>query len=397
MHPEFCKSSFLQRLPVTPTNIHTGLGLQSLVTAKGTLELSLAHTPVPEPASNEVIIRVEASPINPSDLGLLLGPADLKTLIASGTKEAPVAVASIPERAFKAMSSRIDKPMVPGNEGAGTVIHAGDSAEAQALLGKTVATFGGSMYAQYRCAPVSQCVVLPEGITAAEGASIFVNPVTVLSMVDVMRREGHTALVHTAAASNLGQMLNRLCIQENIGLVNIVRGQEQADLLRGMGARYVCNSNAPSFVPDLTQALVDTGATLAFDAVGGGGLVSQILGCMEAAIRKSTPGYLHYGSSTHKQVYIYGALDTGPTELKRNCGPAFGVGGFLLMNYLQKIGPVAATQLQARVLSELKTTFACQYAGVLSLTEALQPENIAHYSQRATGSKFLINPSKGTA
>lgn len=371
----------------------TGLQLRSLVKTSAELELSLVAVETPRPAADEVIIRVEATPLNPSDLGLLLGPADLSSGKASGTTESPVVTFSIPEAAMRAMQARLDQSMTVGNEGAGTVIAAGDSPAAQALLGKTVAMFGGSMYVQYRCAKAAQCIVLPEGCSAADGASIFVNPMTAISMLDTMRRDGHTALVHTAAASNLGQMLNRLCQQEGINLVNIVRSPAQVELLRGLGAKYVCDSSAPTFNQDLIQALSETGATIAFDAIGGGTLVSQILTCMEVAINQSAKGYSRYGSATHKQVYIYGALDTSPTILKRSFGPAFGVAGWLLPNYLAKVGPQAMQQFQAQVLAGLKTTFACSYVREVSLAEALQLEAIAAYGKPSTGGKYLINPS----
>ena len=371
----------------------TGLQLRSLVKSSAELELSLVSVDTPTPAADEVIIRVEATPLNPSDLGLLLGPADLGTGKATGTAESPVVTFSIPETAMRAMQARLDQSMNVGNEGAGTVIAAGDAAEAQALLGKTVAMFGGSMYVQYRCAKATQCIVLPEGCSAADGASIFVNPMTAISMVDNMRRDGHTALVHTAAASNLGQMLNRLCQQEGINLVNIVRSPAQVELLRGLGAKYVCDSSAPTFNKDLIQALSETGATIAFDAIGGGTLVSQILTCMEVAINQSAKGYSRYGSATHKQVYIYGALDTSPTILKRSFGPAFGVAGWLLPNYLAKVGPQAMQQFQTQVLAGLKTTFACSYVREVSLAGALQLEAIAIYGKPSTGGKYLINPS----
>ena len=285
--------------------------------------------------------------------------------------------------------------MPVGNEGAGLVVAAGSSSEAQALLGKTVAAAGGAMYSQYRCVKIGQCLVLPAGTSAAEGASCFVNPLTALGMVETMRREGHTALVHTAAASNLGQMLNRVCIQDHIGLVNVVRAQHQEDVLRAAGARYVCNSSAPTFAHDLTEAIASTGATLAFDAIGGGKLASQILASMEAALARSASGYSRYGSSTHKQVYIYGALDAGPTLIKRSFGAAWGIGGWLLPLFLAKIGPEAEQMLRARVVAELKTTFASHYTKEVSLAEALSLDEIAVYGRRATGEKYLINPNKG--
>lgn len=379
---------------MTSPEHNVGLQLRSLVKRSGELELSLVRVPVAEPAADEVIIRVEAAPINPSDLGLLFAAADLTTATVSGTPDSPILAARIPEGAMKSMKGRLDQSMPVGNEGAGVVVAAGTSREAQDLLGKTVAVFGGGMYAQYRCAKAAQCVVLPLDCSPADGAAIFVNPLTVLSMVDVMRREGHTALVNTAAASSLGQMLNRLCLKDGIGLVNIVRTEAQVDVLRDLGAEYVCNSSSPTFVEDLTQALMATGATLAFDAIGGGALAGQILSCMESAINKSAKEYSRYGSAIHKQVYIYGALDMGPTLLKRNFGPAFGVGGWLLTNYLQKIGAGETARLQSRVLADLKTTFACRYTREISLAEALHLDEIAVYSQRATAGKYLINPSR---
>lgn len=373
----------------------SSLEIRSLVKANGELELSLASVAVPEPAADEVVVRIEATPINPSDLGLLLGAADMTTAQQSGTAERPVVTARIPEGLMKAMASRVDQSMPVGNEGAGTVVTAGSSPAAQALLGKVVGTFGGAMYAQYRCIKAAQCMALPAGTSAAEGASCFVNPMTALGMVETMRREGHKALVHTAAASNLGQMLNRLCIEDGIGLVNVVRSEAQEKILRDLGAKHVCNSGAPTFLRDLTDAIAATGATLAFDAVGGGPLAGQILGCMEAAITRSAGEYLRYGSTTHKQVYIYGALDLGPTTLKRNFGAAWGVGGWLLMPFLQKVGPEVTRKLQARVASGLKTTFASHYTQEVSLAGALSLDAIAAYARRSTGEKFLINPAAG--
>jgi NADPH2:quinone reductase len=379
---------------VNPGNTETSLQIRSLVKGSGELELSLVSVPIPQPGPDEVLLRVEATPINPSDLGLLLGAADMSTARQSGTAERPVVTATVPEKLMKAMAARIDQSMPVGNEGAGTVIAAGSSAEAQALLGKTVATFGGAMYSQHRCVKTAQCVVLPPGTSAAEGAACFVNPMTALGMVETMRREGHTALVHTAAASNLGQMLNRLCIADHVGLVNVVRSEQQEQLLKSQGAEHVCNSSAPTFQRDLTDAIAATGATLAFDAIGGGPLAGQILGCMEAALLRSAKEYQRYGSTTHKQVYIYGALDLGPTTLTRNFGAAWGVAGWLLLPFLQKVGPDAMRKLQARAVSELKTTFASHYTKVVSLAEALQLQEIAVYGRRATGEKYLINPNK---
>jgi NADPH:quinone reductase-like Zn-dependent oxidoreductase len=373
---------------------NTGLQLRSIIKKSGDLEISLANVPTPEPGPDEVVVRVEASPINPSDLGLLIGAADMATAKASGTKESPVITAKVPEAGMKAMAGRLDESMPVGNEGAGVVIKTGSSDAAKALMGKTVAMIGGAMYSQYRCLKVAECLPLPAGTTAAEGASCFVNPLTALGMTETMRREGHKALVHTAAASNLGQMLNKICLKDGIGLVNIVRSPQQADILHKIGAKHVVDSTAPSFMEDLTNALVETGATLAFDAIGGGKLAGQILTGMEIAANRTAKVYSRYGSSVHKQVYIYGSLDPSPVILNRAFGMAWGVGGWLLFPFLQKIGPADGAKLRQRVLNELKTTFASHYNKVVSLPEVLQLEHIAVYAKRSTGEKYLINPNK---
>jgi NADPH2:quinone reductase len=325
---------------------------------------------------------------------LLFAAADMSEAKALGTQDRPVLTAPVAEAAMKSLAPRVDVSMPVGNEGAGVVVAAGASAAAQALLGKTVAAIGGAMYSQYRAIGAEQCLLLPEGATPTDGASSFVNPLTALGMVETMRREGHKALVHTAAASNLGQMLHRICLAEGIALVNIVRKPEQAALLRGMGAAHVCDTSSPSFLADLTEALVVTGATLAFDAIGGGKLAGQILGCMETAVNRTAKEYSRYGSTTLKQVYVYGGLDTRPTEFVRNFGMAWSMGGWLLFPFLQKIGPERMQVLKARVAAELKTTFASRYSRTISLAEALQPDTIAVYNQRATGEKFLIDPSR---
>jgi len=370
-----------------------GLQLRSIISADGELALSLVRVPTPAPAADEVVLRVEATPINPSDIGLLFGAADPATLAVRGSGEQTVVTARVPDAAMKAMAGRVGQSMAVGNEGAGTVVAAGSSPAAQALLGKTVAVLGGAMYSQYRTVKVELCLPLPAGASAADGASCFVNPLTALGMTETMRREGHRALVHTAAASNLGQMLNRICLADGIGLVNIVRKPEQAALLREQGARHVVSTSSPEFVEELTQALVATGATLAFDAIGGGRLAGQILGAMEAAIGRSAKEYSRYGSTTLKQVYIYGGLDTSPTEIVRNFGMTWGVGGWLLFPFLQRIGADAANALKARVARELKTTFASRYTRTVSLAGALQADAIADYGRRATASKVLIDPS----
>jgi NADPH:quinone reductase len=379
---------------MNPSTHLSFLQLRSLAKTTGEMELSLQTTSIPAPAADEVMVKIEAAPINPSDLGLLLANADWSQAKASGTARQPLLTTPLSANAVQALAARIDISMPVGNEGAGVVTEAGTSAAAQALIGKTVAVLGGAMYAQYRCVKVNQCLVLPEGASAADGASCFVNPLTALGMIGTMRREGHKALVHTAAASNLGQMLNRLCQSDGVSLVNIVRKKEQEDLLKAAGAVHVCRTDSPTFLQDLTDALATTGATIAFDAIGGGPLAGQILGCMEAAVNRGVKVYSRYGSTTHKQVYLYGSLDMSPTVLNRNYGMAWGIGGWLVTPYIEKIGPLAFQELKERVARELKTTFASQYSQVISLAEALRPDVIAAYSKRATGKKYLINPNK---
>ena len=369
----------------------SGLQLRSLVKKSGELELSLVNIPTPEPGDDEVVVRVEATPINPSDLGLLIGPADMSNAKVSGS----TVTAKMPEAAMRMLTGRLDQSLPVGNEGAGVVIRTGSSDAAKALMGKNVSMIGGAMYSQFRTVRVRDVMEIPAGATPADGASWFVNPLTALGMTETMRRENHKALVHTAAASNLGQMLNKICIKDGIGLVNIVRSKEQADILHKIGAKHVVDSTADSFMDDLTAALVETGATIAFDAIGGGKLAGQILTCMEVAANKTAKEYSRYGSNVFKQVYIYGSLNTGPTELSRAFGLTWAVGGWLLTPFLQKIGPADIGRLRQRVASELKTTFASHYTQVVSLQEALHLSNLAVYNKRSTGEKFLINPSKG--
>ena len=371
----------------------TSLQLRSLVKSSGQLELSLVEVPIPEPGADEVLVEMQAAPINPSDLGLLIGPADVARASVVGAGATAVVTLPIAEPAMRALAARAGASMPVGNEGAGKVVAAGTSPEAQALLGKLVALNGGATYAQHRIAKAADVMPLPEGASAVDGASCFVNPLTALGMIESMRREGHTALVHTAAASNLGQMLNKVCIADGIGLVNIVRSAEQAKILKDIGAKHVVDSTSPSFMDELTDAIAETGATIAFDAIGGGKLASQILSAMEVAINRKATAYSRYGSSVHKQVYIYGGLDTRPTELARSYGLAWGVSGWLLTPFLMKIGPDAA-KLRARVSAELKTTFASHYTAQISLAEVLKPEVIAAYARKATGEKYLIVPTK---
>jgi NADPH:quinone reductase-like Zn-dependent oxidoreductase len=370
-----------------------GLQLRSLVKEGGDLELSLLSVEVPEPRDDEVMIRVEATPINPSDIGLLTGPADMSAARTEGAKEKPIVTAPIPKNFMRALAARVGQSMPVGNEGAGTVIRAGKSV--QNLIGKTVAAIGGAMYSQYRTVRAADCLVLPADATAVDGASSFVNPLTALAMVETMRTEGHVAIVHTAAASNLGQMLVKLCLEEHVPLVNVVRRPDQAALLRDLAAKYVVDTSAPAFFEGLTEAIIATKATIAFDAVGGGELGSQILTAMEIAASKSMAAYSRYGSSTFKQLYIYGMLDTSPTQLTRSFGFAWSVGGFLLTSFLQKIGPGRGAELRARVAAGLRTTFASHYSHTISLAEALDLDVMSRYLKRETGQKYLIDPSSG--
>lgn len=363
--------------------------LFSTVTEDGQLELSLRDVPVPTPSGDEVLVRVEATPINPSDLAVLLSAADSNAFTATANG----AAAPVPEAARRALAPRAGKPLPIGNEGAGTVVAAGDDPAAQALLGKTVAAAGGAFYAQYRLLRARDCLPLPEGIGAEEGASSFVNPMTALAMVGTMRREGYTGLVHTAAASNLGQMLVKLTLAEGVPLVNIVRSQAQADLLRGLGATHVIDSSAPDFMPQLIDAIVETQAFLAFDAIGGGKLAGQILTAMEAAAVRNNPANGPYGSTTMKQVYIYGGLDMAPTEISRGFGMKWGVGGWLLTYQLQAAGPEEIGRMRAKVAAEIRTTFASSYTSRITLDQAVQPDIIAAYNRRATGEKYLILPN----
>jgi NADPH:quinone reductase-like Zn-dependent oxidoreductase len=360
----------------------------------GSLELSLAQATVSPPKDDEVIVRVEATPINPSDLGLLLAGGDVSSAKVSGKGSQTVVTAPIAPLVMRALAARIGKSMPVGLEGAGVVTSAGASPEAQALIGKTVSTFVGGMYGQLRKVRAADCLVLPAGIKPEEAASAFVNPLTALGMVETARREGHKGLVHTAAASNLGQMLNRLCQADGVPLVNIVRSEEQAQILKGLRAKHIVNSTDANFRNELISALKATGATLAFDAIGGGKLAGQILNAMEAvAAGASADTYNMYGSSVHKQVYVYGTLDPSPIELARGSGMAWGIGGWLLFHFLTKVGPEVEARLKARVASEIRTTFASRYSRTISLLEALDPNVMAAYGRRATGEKFLINPS----
>ena len=370
--------------------------IRSTVTSEGNIELSITQAELPIPSADEVLIKVEAAPINPSDLGLLLSfAADLSSISTSGKEDETVTSMKIHPALMGSMKPRLDQSMQAGNEGAGVIVNAGENVKE--LIGKTVGLAGGAMYSQYRCVPAASCLVMDEGTSPAEAASSFVNPLTALSFIETMKMENHTALVHTAAASNLGQMLVKICIADEIPLVNIVRKSEHVELLKNLGAEYVCNTSDESFMNDLVAALVATGATLGFDATGGGNngeLPGQILSAMEIAANKTAKEYSRYGSDTYKQVYIYGGLDQSPTVLKRAYGMSWGLGGWLLTPMIGRIGMEKFGQMRMRVAKEIKTTFASSYAEEISFEEMLQPETIKSYAKQATGKKYLVNPHK---
>jgi NADPH2:quinone reductase len=375
---------------MTDTNIQ----LTSTITEDNKLTITLQGIDMPQPSADEVVIRIEAAPLNPSDLGVMFSAADMSTAIQSGSEHKPVITADVPAQFMSAVKTRVGKATPVGNEGAGTVVATGSSPAAQALMGKTVAVIGGGTYRQYICANVQSCLELKAGTTAKEGASSFVNPLTALAMVETMRAEGHKAIIHAAAASNLGQMLNRICIADGVDLINIVRKAEQETLLRDMGAKYVVNSSSDTFLADLTAAIIETGATIAFDPIGGGQLTSDILNCMEVAAARDMKEHSVYGSDTFKQVYIYGALNRGPITLNRHFGFAWGVNGFLLFNALGKLDTKTVIAMRKRVADEITTTFASHYTHEVSLAEVLQLQSIAAYSKQATGEKYLITPQR---
>ena len=367
--------------------------IRSEVTKEGKLLISIQSTEVPEPKEDEVLIRIEASPINPSDLGLLIGPADVSSLSVSGEGENAVVSMDIPEGLLRMLEARIDQSLPVGNEGGGIVVAAGKQVS-EDLIGKTVGVAGGSMYSQYRCVKASACFVMHEGTSPAESASCFVNPLTALGMVETMRMENHSGLVHTAAASNLGQMLIKICLNEDVPLVNIVRRAEHVEMLNSLGAEFVCNSSSSSFMEDLIKALIETGATIGFDATGGGKLSGQILTAMEVAANQTATEFNRYGSDKFKQVYIYGGLDRAPTTLNRSFGFSWSLGGWLLTPFIVKVGPERFEELKQKVVDEIKTTFGSHYTKEISLAEVLMPENINVYSKQATNEKYLINPNK---
>jgi NADPH2:quinone reductase len=370
--------------------------IRSEITSEGKLNLSIVTSDVPTPGDDDVLIKVEASPINPSDLGLLISfAADLDSISSQGSGEDTVTTLGIHPGLMQSMKPRIDKSMKVGNEGGGVIVDAGKNVKN--LIGKTVGVAGGAMYSQYRCLPAMSCLVMNEGTTSVEAASSFVNPLTALGFTETMKLENHTALVHTAAASNLGQMLVKICLADDIPLVNIVRKEEHVELLKKLGAKYICNTSDENFMKNLIDCLVETGATLGFDATGGGNegkLAGQILSAMEVAANKNATEYSRYGSDTYKQVYIYGGLDPTPTVLNRSFGLSWGLGGWLLTPFIGRVGTEKFQEMRERVAKEITTTFASSYTKEVSLEEMLEPDAIKTYAKQATGTKYLVTPHK---
>ncbi len=371
----------------------TALELRSTLADDGIVTLGIRETDVVAPDEDQVVVRVEAAPINPSDLGMMFAGGDTSAALPAGDGFFDAVGVPLTDAAVAAQRARIDKPMPVGNEGGGIVVAAGSSPRAQALLGKTVGFLSGNAYAQYRTLNVSQCLPMADGTDPVDAAAAFVNPLTALGMVETMRAEGHSALVHTVGASNLGLMLNRICLDDGVGLVNIVRKPDHVDLLRSAGAEHVVDSSADSFVDDLTDALRATGATIAFDAIGGGELAGTLLSRMEKVASERAGEFSRYGSDTHKQVYIYGGLDRSPTILRRDFGMSWSLGGWLLTPFLVKIGQAAADRLRQRVADEITTTFASSYGTRLSLADTVDPEHVERYGRMATGDKALVTPN----
>ena len=370
-----------------------GLELRSTLSHDGIVTLAVRRTDVPAPGDDQVVVRVDAAPINPSDLGMMFAAGDIQAALAAGDGKHPAVGVPVPAAALAAQRGRLDKAMPVGNEGGGVVVAAGASPAAQALVGRAVGFLSGNAYAQYRTLHVSQCLAMADGTDPADAAAAFVNPLTALGMVETMRSEGHTALIHTVGASNLGLMLNRICLDDGVGLVNIVRKPEHVQQLRALGAQHVVDSSADGFVDDLTDALRATGATIAFDAIGGGDLAGILLSRMEKVAGEQAGEFSRYGSDTHKQVYIYGGLDRGPTTLRRDFGMSWGLGGWLLTPFLIRIGQEAADRLRKRVADEITTTFASTYGTRLSLADAVDPDEVKRYARMATGDKALVTPN----
>ncbi|NNL11607.1 MAG: NADH oxidase [Pseudomonadales bacterium] len=337
-----------------------------------------------------MLIKVLAAPMNPSDLALLIGPGDVSTLQETGTADSPEVQMQIPDYAMPYLSGRLDQSLPGGNEGAGIVVAAGD--KAQNLMGKMVSVAGGQMFAEYCVAPGYACLEVADDCDARDVCSSFVNPMTVLAMLETMRADGFKALINTGAASNLGRMMIKVCQDDGIPLVNIVRREEHVQELQALGAEYVCNSSDDNFAEQLQEAIAATGAMIAFDCIGGGKLADQLLTAMEAVAARSQKDYSRYGTEVHKQVYIYGGLDRSATPLSRSYGLYWSVGGWLLTAALARFGMEKTIEFKTRVASELQTTFASHYTAEVSLAGALSGDAIRNYAKMASGEKYLVLP-----
>ena len=367
--------------------------LFTTVTEDGKSILSIEPYDVPEPKEHEVIVRMEAVPINPSDLGLLTAAANMDTVRSETVDGHSALVADVDPVMQPFFKGRAGKKLAAGNEGAGTVVAAGSSDAAQALMGKVVTIVGGEMYRTHRVMPAMMCVPLPDGAPAREGASLFVNPMTAQGFLNTMRAEGHEALVHTAAASNLGQMLAKLCLKEGVPLVAIVRSDAQKKILTDIGLTHVIDSSKDDFMEQLIAALAETGATLGFDAIGGGKMASYILTAMEKAAAVRGAEFSVYGSTVNKQVYIYGRLDTGETILGGGLGLYWGVGGWLLTPHLEKVGGERMMEMRMYTVEERNGIFKSDYSSEISLMDMIDPEIAKGYEKKATGEKVLVNPA----
>ncbi len=373
---------------------NTGLQLTSTLAPDGVLTLELRDVPIPAPGPGQVVVRVEATPVNPSDLITLLPGADAAEAEYSLAGESPRVTVRLAPHIAAAFQGRFSQPLAVGLEGAGTVVAAGD--DARHLLGKRVAvlSLARGLFAQYCTVAAAECLPLPEGISARDGAGLFCNPMTALAMVETLRLDGHRALIHTAGASNLGQMLVRICREDGIPLVAVVRREEQVALLRDMGATHVCNSSAPDFDRQLIRAIEETGATAAFDAIGGGDMAHRLLSAMEVVAASRLAEYSPYGSPSPKRVYVYGRLDRSPMVIRHeHYGLLWEVGAWVMPPVLEHIGPEKTAQLTGRILDNPTTTFASPYAREVSLAEVLRRDTLVACSRLATGQKYLINPT----
>lgn len=363
----------------------SGEQLTTQLDVDGTLTVQLNDKTWDDPKPGQVLIEVEATPINPSDLGLLFGSADTDDAEYSPGK----VVAKMPHSATRAMKARHGLAMPAGNEAAGIVVAAGEGAEH--LMGKRIACVPGTAYGTYAIAEARMAFAVDDSVTAEQAASSFVNPMTALGFVETMKLEGYKGIVHAAAASNLGQMLVKICREDGVPLVNVVRSNAQVTLLKDLGATHVLNMTDADYMSKLIDAIAETKAMIGFDPIGGGTVASQFLTAMEAAASRGA-AYSRYGSSEPKKVYIYGALDLGPTILNRSFGLTWDLGGWLLTPFMMKAGMAAVGRMRARVMKDLTTTFASHYKAHVSLRGMLTREAVREYNARRTGEKYLVMP-----